>query len=278
MKSSMKTLLHGVPVVLLLAGCGTLLGGSDVPSPDGLPDATNDQSTGKDGSSKLDGGSPHDASRDAKTSHDAKTGDATTGDATQHQDAPAPAESGSDSMAVDTGVDATKPPEGLGSPCSTASQCESGFCAPEGLCCNNACTESCEYCSVTGTCTPVAANQPTRPGHTACVTDGTNCGGYCDGTDPTCTYSTVQCVAPSCGCLGINMPCSANAAVNCANGMCPSRVDESCNGFDCNADATACETTCTGSGGCHGLNTCCHRVFIGACASSCGSCPAVVGC
>src|SRR4051812_49967485 len=36
-----------------------------------------------------------------------------------------------------------------GETCTCGPQCASGFCAPEGVCCNQGCTEACKTCSAT---------------------------------------------------------------------------------------------------------------------------------
>lgn len=84
-----------------------------------------------------------------------------------------------------------------GQPCSSGTQCATGFCS-DGVCCDTACGGSdrtdCQACSarlggsVDGTCTVVAASVRLICRDYANRTDSPNCDirEYCDGTDPLC--------------------------------------------------------------------------------------------
>ena len=72
---------------------------------------------------------------------------------------------------------------------------------PDGICCNRACTNSCEACDnagSAGTCSPVASGAP--PGNrAACAGAGTPCVGACaNRSDGACSYPTVTCGTASC--------------------------------------------------------------------------------
>jgi FG-GAP repeat len=75
----------------------------------------------------------------------------------------------------------------VGTACTTASQCGSGFCT-DGVCCNDACDQTCEACDVTpGTCSPVKGSP--RGARTPCASSDPVCGGTCDGANvDACTY------------------------------------------------------------------------------------------
>ena len=136
---------------------------------------------------------------------------------------------------------------GLGIPCGRDGQCETGMCV-DGVCCGSACTDQCETCNrpgVEGLCTAAPAGPPVG-GRPACATDGTSCGGSCDGrrrdrcifpgTDSTC--SPASCSGPL-----------AQAAGSCdAAGRCETPAPESCGDFACVAGR--CLTSCSNRGDC----------------------------
>jgi len=71
--------------------------------------------------------------------------------------------------------------------CATGADCDTGYCSGyvaslrAGTCCATACDGRCETCA-TGTCLPIREAA-------ACVSDGTKCGGVCDGVHPACIYA-----------------------------------------------------------------------------------------
>jgi len=119
---------------------------------------------------------------------------------------------------------------------SVAGGCISGTsCAPDGVCCDKACTGSCEACDMPtalGACTTLAANVSPHAGHTTCAGTGT-CAGKCDGTSAACAYSTAACGTPTC-----------TSGAYQAAGICGAGV--------CNLpDAKSCQYGCTSAtGGC----------------------------
>ena len=174
-----------------------------------------------------------------------------------------------------------------GQTCLTGSGCIAGTtCAPDGYCCNTACTNSCEACDIAGflgTCTPVAPGAP-RSGHPACSGTGP-CAGSCGGQASTCVYpgSGTSCRAASC------MTGTATLAAGCNGaGSCPAVATAMCNPFICGT--TACLATCTSNSQCvtgaacvNGVCTPCgtgQTVCPNACANlqtdpvHCGSCTA----
>jgi hypothetical protein len=135
-------------------------------------------------------------------------------------------------------------------PCTTASECASGFCV-DGVCCNSACTGQCEACEVlTGTCQPVKGEpKGTRPNCSGSTSDPI-CKNQCDGVNRTsCRYptSTTAC--------GTGSSCSGNslvAARSCnGSGSCSlSGSTTNCSPYICDPAATACKNTCASTADC----------------------------
>ncbi|ADO75346.1 choice-of-anchor A family protein [Stigmatella aurantiaca] len=127
-----------------------------------------------------------------------------------------------------------------GNTCSSPEECLSGSCV-DGVCCESACTEQCMACNVPGlegTCSPVTGAP--SGGRPACASDGSVCGGSCDGTSGHCSYpgAAVECRQAS---------CAANVEIQAAfcdgGGACPAPTAAACTQFVCGA--TACLTQCT---------------------------------
>ena len=143
-----------------------------------------------------------------------------------------------------------------GASCGAAGQCASGNCV-DGLCCDTGCNGQCEACNVTGSaglCTAVIGDP--RGGRPACVTDGSACGGVCDGSSRTaCAYPVAasQCRAPSCA----NGIASSAAACDGA-GHCPAPQQTSCNAYVCGPNA--CKTSCSTDPDCQDNGFCISNV------------------
>jgi outer membrane protein OmpA-like peptidoglycan-associated protein len=165
-----------------------------------------------------------------------------------------------------------------GASCAAATQCGSGNCV-DGVCCNSACNGQCEACNVAGSpgaCVAVAGDP--RGSRPACATDGSTCGGACDGTSRTsCAYPTSQCRTANCA----NAVVTAAAACDGA-GHCPAPQQTSCNAYACGP--SACKTGCSAdsdcadngfcvSGACHSRNDPAVWVVAGAGCSQAG--PAI---
>ncbi len=133
-----------------------------------------------------------------------------------------------------------------GSTCGGANQCQSGQCV-DGVCCNTACVGQCQACDVTGsvgTCTLV--NGQPHGSRTPCLSDGTSCGGSCDGTSPaSCSYpsAATQCRAPTCQ-NGVE----AHAASCTGSGSCPPLDTRQCGNYVCGTDA--CRPSCNDDSDC----------------------------
>ncbi len=140
----------------------------------------------------------------------------------------------------------------LGTACGGASECHSGVCA-DGVCCNAACGGQCQACDAlgsVGTCTPVVGAP--HGARAACTTDGSACGGACDGLDTSaCAYpgAAASCRGASCN-AGVG---TLGAACDGA-GHCPAVQTQTCTPYACGA--TACLAACTGDGDCIGGDYC----------------------
>jgi len=156
-----------------------------------------------------------------------------------------------------------------GSVCTSAMQCTSGYCE-QGVCCNDACSATCQSCNQTGkmgTCTPIpagtaplVATQCTDMGSTSCGTDG-----KCNGAGACRNYAaSTPCGAATC--TGSTL----SSARSCDGmGTCRAATTSSCAPYTCGTGA--CKTTCTATTDCTTGNTCvamsCGKIPIG------GSCP-----
>jgi hypothetical protein len=135
----------------------------------------------------------------------------------------------------------TSPPAPLS---ADGSNCAEGLFCVDGTCCTSACAGQCEACGLPesdGDCVPVQGEPVgSKP---ACDTDGSSCGGSCDGvTTGTCTYPTSDC-SPNI--------CSQGQEVKgtCAAGACTTE-DVPCFPFVCNGGGTGCTASCDDAGDC----------------------------
>jgi MYXO-CTERM domain-containing protein len=130
--------------------------------------------------------------------------------------------------------------------CGADRECTSDKCV-DGRCCNSSCSGQCQACDVAGhlgACWPVGGSpHGTR---TACATDGTVCGGSCNGfTTATCTYPDdhVSCRSASCTSGTVTLAAACNN-----KGACPKVQTQSCSPYACGA--TACLGDCNGDEDC----------------------------
>ena len=130
-----------------------------------------------------------------------------------------------------------------GTSCDVGTQCASGFCV-DGVCCNIFCTERCKACDVgtsRGVCTQVTSGPP-HGKRDACAGTGM-CAGACSAASATaCSYpaADVTCRAASCTGATLTLRAGCDAA-----GSCPAVATMSCGDLVCNANGTACLTSCT---------------------------------
>lgn len=141
---------------------------------------------------------------------------------------------------------------GIGVSCSEQTQCASTHCV-DGVCCDNACTGQCEACDAQGTlgtCSPVTGAP--HGARMACSTDGSLCGGACNGTTrDACVYpgESTSCRAASCTDGAATMAAGCDGA-----GACPAPSQVACGAFACGA--TACIGNCTQDSDCAAGNYC----------------------
>jgi MYXO-CTERM domain-containing protein len=159
---------------------------------------------------------------------------------------------------------------GLGTTCSSAVACDSGYCV-DGVCCESSCSGECRACDLSG-----------HRGECLQVPNGTQCpdGNRCNGTE-TCQngvcsagqaldcHNSNVCTGETCdpaqGCLYNHLPdgtpCSNGDACDgeelCSNGVCSPGTamdcddrnpctDDSCEGGGCQHTAVADDTSCGG--------------------------------
>ncbi len=127
----------------------------------------------------------------------------------------------------------------LGQACNAVGGgCAAGTsCSPEGICCDKACTDSCEACDATGTCKPLTAGAAPKTGHAACVTSDATCAGKCDGTSSACAYPTSTCGVASCN------GSVYQAAGTCQKGTCATPAPQTCPNA-CVVASGGCSGTC----------------------------------
>ncbi len=143
--------------------------------------------------------------------------------------------------------------------CSNDFECGSGECV-DGVCCNTACDGQCEACDVVGsvgTCAPVSgAPHGTRP---SCATDGSLCGGSCDGAlTSACTYPSVSVLCRGAACdAGV-----ATVEAFCTGtGSCPVEQLVDCTPYLCGTDA--CDGDCQIDAECESGFYCAAGVCVG---------------
>jgi hypothetical protein len=119
----------------------------------------------------------------------------------------------------------------LGQPCAAPSDCTSGFCAPQGVCCDAACTGgpcvSCSLAGQVGHCAPVAAGTQCAAG--GCMGDSRVAPRTCDGSGTcspatttscspyTCNKATATCYARPCS---SGAQCAVGHTCNSGSGKC----------------------------------------------------------
>ena len=143
-------------------------------------------------------------------------------------------------------------PAKAGDPCAVGTECQSGFCA-DRVCCNTACTGTCEACNggTLGTCSGVPSG--TDPDN-ECAGDTT-----CNGSGACLKGAGVACAAGSecqsnfcvdgvCCTSACNGACQACTGVGgtCVDAAAGTDPASECGNYQCAAGA--CATACTGTG------------------------------
>jgi MYXO-CTERM domain-containing protein len=138
-----------------------------------------------------------------------------------------------------------------GKPCQSSGECENGSCV-DGVCCDTSCTSQCAACDVTGSegvCSPVTgAPHGTRQ---VCTNAGMECGGTCDGADPSACKFAPQDTA--CGMPSCDNGSESDSACD-GQGLCKSLPERFCAPYTCGAKT--CKTTCVSEADCSGGNAC----------------------
>ena len=137
-----------------------------------------------------------------------------------------------------------------GSSCSSASACKTGFCT-DGVCCDSACLGQCEACDASGsvgTCSAVPKGDSPHGGRTSCISDGSKCGGTCDGAARNaCKYPfDTVCRAGSCAAgAGPDDPATSIVEATCiGNGRCPGEQEQLCGKDGCDGAQKVCNGAC----------------------------------
>jgi hypothetical protein len=117
-----------------------------------------------------------------------------------------------------------------GQPCTQPSDCASNFCAPQGVCCNQACSGVCQSCNLPGkmgTCSPVAAGTQCAPA--GCMGDARVSARSCDAAGTCQAATTTDCTPYTCNktngtcyarpCQG-NQQCATGHTCNGGSGKC----------------------------------------------------------
>lgn len=152
-----------------------------------------------------------------------------------------------------------------GDACGAASDCTSGFCV-DGVCCDRACDSQCEACDAAkgaGVCSPVSGAP--HGGRVQCTTDGSACGGACDGKNPEgCSYPTgTSCGDGSCTPAEDGGEAVATVAVQCnGSGRCPAPRQQACGDAGCDAELTQCNGACADGSKCPAGQFCSAGVCV----------------
>jgi len=190
-------------------------------------------------------------------------------------------------------------PKANGKSCTASAQCQSGFCI-DGVCCNQACAQTCYQCDRTGnvgTCAATLIGQLDHSATTPCDSAGQSCNGSgscvtgklpngstCTAnTDCTSNYCVDKiCCSSTCttACQACNVAGSLGSCVNVPAGSQDTNATTPCNmaGQYCDAAGT-CQTglkpngtTCGAASEC-GSNFCVDGVCcVNACAGLCSTC------
>jgi hypothetical protein len=147
-----------------------------------------------------------------------------------------------------------------GKSCKANSDCTSGFCSPEGVCCNSACSGACQSCTLTGkvgTCSSIASGGTPRDTTTCAVNASNVCGntGKCNGNNgcqlasvgTTCgNASCAPAISGTVGGASVQESVARLPAPTCDGaGACVPGSSISCGAFQCNASNAQCKTTCS---------------------------------
>ena len=142
-----------------------------------------------------------------------------------------------------------------GQACTIGAQCLSGHCADK-ICCNTACSKTCEACNITGTmgtCSPVAADLPDPSASIPCT--GTKA---CDGKG-TCKKASGQFCAGSTECgtgFCVDTFCCKAACTATCKSCAVSGNHGACTSIPVGQQDPSATSPCTGINACDGKGSC----------------------
>jgi hypothetical protein len=161
-----------------------------------------------------------------------------------------------------------------GAACGCGAACQTGFCV-DGVCCNSACTGTCQRCNLPdrpGWCAPVPAGEPPAvPGQ--CKADpAASCGldGTCDGNGACRKYPDGTECAPG--------RCEGSSVVGgktCRSGACVAGSSTVCSPYACDASQGRCFSRCTDGNQCDARDcrdSSCGKKPLGAVCGGGGEC------
>jgi hypothetical protein len=171
-----------------------------------------------------------------------------------------------------------------GSPCNVGTECTTGVCSAEKVCCDTACNGPCVSCKLpatNGKCSPIAAGN-TDPTGQCMVSAPATCGndGKCNGAGACTKYpANTPCAPASCpagqATRTLGKTCNGAGACSVGGGA------QACAPFTCDG-AQACRDTCVTNADCVAPNTCvgnvCGKKPAGATCSSTDQCSAGLFC
>ena len=160
-----------------------------------------------------------------------------------------------------------------GATCGGNNQCANDHCVA-GLCCNSACTGTCQACSTVltggsnGTCGPISAGKPAPANQCTAATCGND--GNCNGA------GACEQVASGTDCSGATCTNGElTAAGTCGGGTCNPGATTSCDGYSCVGHV--CRTTCNAGAPCLAGYNCTANACVAGTANG-GACTAGTQC
>ena len=132
---------------------------------------------------------------------------------------------------------------GAGVACTSAATCASGFCV-DGVCCNVACTGTCEACDIAGSAGICSGVSGAPHGGRTCDGAGA-CAGKCDGTNvAACAYPAAETACGGTCAVAVERPSTCDG-----HGACKEGLARSCSA-NLACDGDKCRTKCAVDGDC----------------------------
>lgn len=221
----------------------------DGPGNDGESDSSSSSGSSSGSDSSADSSS---SGADSSSSSGADSGSSSGDSSVADSSMPDAHDAAPESSVTDTGVmEAAAEGGANGSACTVGSQCGTGHCSNDGVCCDQACTGNCMACTAAlkgtgsdGTCGNVKAGSAPVPASQCAAAAMSTCGldGFCNGSGACQDWATgTICLAPVCS---ANMQTTASTCT--APLTCTAGTTTSCSNFACSG--TACGTSCSVTG------------------------------